>query len=274
MHGYRYAEKWRESDKGNDGEVTLRHQARALENKVSSLIFRLRTTRAESFECPVCGYRGPFMDVHPSTGRRRHAKCPTCGAAERHRLQFLVLKDILGALDASGLRMLHFAPEPLFRELFRTRFGKYETADLSMRGVDHNVDLQQLPFDSETFDFVFASHVLEHVPDDERAISEIRRILKPNGVAVLPVPIVAEVTVEYPGPNAQEAFHVRAPGRDYFKRYERHFSSVEIITSASHPQKYQLYVYEDRTNLPNKRYPLRPPMQGERHLDFVPVCYV
>jgi len=254
--------------------VTLKHHARALENKLTTLIFRLRTTRAESFECPVCGYRGPFMDVHLSTGLRRRAKCPNCGATERHRLQCLVLKDILREMDASGLRMLHFAPEPLFREFFKQRFGKYETADLSMRGVDYNVDLQQLPLDDETFDFVFASHVLEHIPDDERAISEIRRILRPKGMAVLPVPIIAEETIEYPEPNPRESYHVRAPGRDYFKRYERHFSNVEIFTSESHPEKYQLFVYEDRTNLPNKEFPLRPSMQGEKHLDFVPVCRV
>ncbi len=170
--------------------------------------------------------------------------------------------------------MLHVAPEPFFRGFFSARFGTYETADLSMNGVDHHVDLQELPFADQTYDFVFASHVLEHVPDDIKAISEIRRILKPNGVAVLPVPLVAEKTIEYPEPNPSEEYHVRAPGMDYFDRYEPYFSKVERFSSDSLNEKYQLHIVEDRSHWPTKACPLRPPMQGERHIDIVPVCHV
>lgn len=80
--------------------------------------------------------------------------------------------------------MLHFAPEPFFGEIFSNKFGKYETADLKMKGVDHNVDLQNFPFDDAIYDFVFAFHVLEHIPDDKKAIEEIHRVLKPNGIAI------------------------------------------------------------------------------------------
>jgi ubiquinone/menaquinone biosynthesis C-methylase UbiE len=169
--------------------------------------------------------------------------------------------------------MLHFAPETFFREFFSKRFGEYETADLVMKDVDHHVDLQGLPFEDQTYDFVFASHVLEHIPDDRKAISEIRRILKPNGIAVLPVPLVAEKTIEYPEPNPHEAYHVRAPGLDYFDRYDCHFSRVERFSSDSLPDKYQLFVFEDRSQWPTNECPLRPAMQGEKHIDIVPVCY-
>lgn len=224
--------------------------------------------------CPVCGYSGPFKDVNPATGRRKHAKCPKCLALERHRIQYLVVNDVLNGIDSSALKMLHFAPEPFFGEFFSKRFGQYETADLNKRGVDHNVDLQNLPFENETYDFVFASHVLEHIPDDKKAISEIRRILKPQGIAILPVPVVAEKTIEYPKPNPNEAYHVRAPGFDYFDRYGRHFSKINKFASDSLPRKYQLFIYEDRTQWPTKECPLRPSMQGEKHIDIVPVCYV
>ncbi len=237
-------------------------------------MFKLQNLSKEKFECPVCGYSGPFMDVNPSTGPRKHALCPKCGSLERHRMQYLVVKSILKDMNVSKFKMLHFAPEIFFRDYFSKWFGKYETADLNMKGVDHNVDLQYLPFDDSTYDFVFASHVLEHVPNDCKAIEEICRVLKSNGIAILPVPLVSEKTIEYPEPNPNETYHVRAPGMDYFTRYERHFARVEKFASDSLPGKYQLFVYEDRSNWPTEECPLRPAMQGEKHIDVVPVCYV
>lgn len=254
--------------------MVLKQFADRLKNKISLLIFNLRNLKKEKFECPICSYSGPFMDCFPSTGLRKHAKCPNCNALERDRILFLVVKDVLSYVNTANLKMLHFAPEPVFRKYFSKRFGKYETADLNMKGVDHNVDLLQLPFDAETYDFVFASHVLEHISDDEKAISEIRRILRPNGIAILNVPILAEKTIEYPEPNPNEAYHVRAPGIDYFERYERHFSSVEIYRSDALPGKYQLFTYEDRSKWPTKEFPLRPSTQGVKHIDIIPVCYV
>ena len=108
------------------------------------------------------------------------------------------MDQLLKEMNGTPLRMLHFAPESYFKGFFSSQFSKYETADLNMKGVDHKVDIQKLPFVDATYDFVFASHVLEHIKDDEKALFEIRRILKPNGIAVLPVPLVAEKTIEYP----------------------------------------------------------------------------
>jgi SAM-dependent methyltransferase len=251
-----------------------RPYVRRLKNRLRLLSFKLRNLQKEQFECPICGYTGPFLDFAPPTGLRKHAQCPHCLALERHRIQFVVVTDLLRERNTAQMKMLHFAPEPFFREFFSQRFGRYESADLSMQGVDHHVDLQQLPFADETYDFVFASHVLEHIPDDEKAIAEIHRILKPNGIAILPVPIVAEKTIEYPEPNPNEFYHVRAPGLDYFDRYERHFSKVERPSSDVLPKKYQLFVYENRSQWPTPACPLRPATQGEKHSDIVPVCYV
>jgi SAM-dependent methyltransferase len=239
-------------------------------------VFRFLNRNKETFECPICGYKGPFADFRNFGGFRRHAVCPQCGALERHRLQYLVMRDVLKITDASSqkTRMLHFAPEEFFRPIFSKRFPKYETADLFMKEVDHHVDIRDLPFQDGSYDFVFASHVLEHIREDGKAIEEIRRVLGPNGIAVLPVPIVSASTIEYPEANPYETGHMRAPGLDYFERYKEHFGRVEIHSSSSFPEKYQLFVYEDRSVWPTAECPLRPPMQGERHADFVPVCYV
>ncbi len=244
-----------------------------LKRRINLLIFKFRNPRKEKFECPICGYRGPFMDKVTYNDIRKHARCPNCSALERHRLQFLVLQDVFREKETAHLRMLHVAPEAFFRGFFSQRFGQYETADLKMKSADHIVDLQRLPFDDNTYDFVFASHVLEHIPNDGKAISEVRRILRPNGMAILPVPIYSGKTVEFSEPDPNEFGHVRAPGLDYFDRYERCFSKVERFDSGSQPEKYQVFVYQ-ANHLSKTEHPWTSSMQCEKRIDVVPVCYV
>jgi hypothetical protein len=256
--------------------ISLKRSARALRDGARFTLFRLQTLRStkERFECPVCGYVGPFMDLHPPTGVRRHAKCPYCGAFERHRLQYLAIRDVLQGRQTSDMRMLHFAPEPCFRPLFRRMFRAYEAVDPAMDEVDCRVDMRNLPFRDASYDFVMASAVLDYIPDDSTAIREVRRILKPNGIALLPISLASPRTIEYSAPNPYESGHVRSCGMDYFERYEPYFREVRRLSSELFPARYQLFVYEDRTLWPSKTSPLRPPMPGEKHLDVVPVCYV
>ena len=256
--------------------MEMAHLIRRVKNRLRppASIFKLLNRAKDQFQCPVCNYTGPFMDLDGFAGFRKHASCPKCKSLERHRLQYLTVIRLLESMSASEMKMLHVAPEPFLRKVFSRRFSGYETADLLMKGVDHNVDLQNLPFKDATYDFVFASHVLEHIADDKRAIREIRRVMKPNGVAILPVPVVCEKTIEYPQANPNEAYHVRAPGFDYFDKYRQYFSRVELHISDSFPERYQLFIYEDRSVWPTIECPLRPPMHGERHADVVPVCYV
>ncbi len=247
-----------------------------LKRKVKYLLFLLgeKHKNKEQFNCPICNYTGPFINLERTTGARRHAECPKCGALERHRIQALVMRNLIESIDTKNMKMLHFAPEPFFRKYFSKHFTNYETADLEMENVDHNVDLQNLPFNNESYDFIYASHVLEHVPNDRKAISEIRRVLKPGGIAVLPVPFVAEKTIEYPEANPNEAYHMRAPGYDYIDRYKQVFSKVVSYSSNDLNPTHQLYIYEDRSQWPTPECPLRPPMPGEKHIDIVPICYV
>jgi len=254
--------------------MCLKKFLRKIKKNIRVYLFRLQNLKKEKFTCPVCKYTGPFMDVKTSAGLRKHAICAACGALERHRLQFLVFQIVLDKLNTSKMSMLHFAPEEFYREYFKKKFKKYKTADLYEKNVDYKVDIRNIPFPDSSFNLVFGSHILEHIPDDIKAIKEIRRILKPGGIAIFPVPIFGEKTVEYPEPNPNEGYHVRAPGEDYFERFEAFFSKVERYASYSFPEKFQVFVYEDRSKWPIDKFPLRPCMKGERHIDFVPVCYV
>ena len=251
----------------------LKSRLRPLRQQMHYLRFKLTNRDSISFTCPICHYRGPFADANDPTGVRKYAKCPRCGALERHRIQFLALQRVLEGRPTRQMSLLHFAPEPFFVDLFRGKFGRYETADLEVDGVDHKVDIQKLPFRDASYDLVYASHVLEHIPDDRAAIAEIRRILKPGGFAMLAVPMVGETTVEYGAPDERDYGHVRAPGYDYFQSLKSYFARVEEHSSDSFDPQYQVYVYEDRSAWPNEMFPKRTPTQGEKHRDVVAVCF-
>ena len=239
---------------------------------------RFQLARLESgrpkFSCPVCGFHGVFVDKREETGVRLYAQCPKCGALERHRLQSLAMRELESRRNFSKLRILHIAPEKFFEVRFRSACAEYVSADISGIGVDRKEDLTKLSFPNGSFDLVYASHVLEHIPDDRKALDEIRRVLVPGGIAVLPVPIVSDVTVEYGAPNPDEHDHVRAPGLDYFERYRPVFGQIDVYESASFPEKHQLYVYEDRSCWPTPKLPKRRRMLGKKHSDYVPVCCV
>lgn len=236
-------------------------------------LFRLVGRKRARFVCPVCRYEGPFRNFRPGTGLRIDAQCPCCRALERHRIQQLVLNSELSGRDTSVLRVLHVAPERFLKDYFTSLdLRSYETADLHMPHVDHHVDLCDLPFDDDSYDLIYASHVLEHIRNDHKAIAEIRRVLAPGGMAILPVPILGGRTVEYEKPNPYEEYHVRSPGTDYYDRYERYFDSVKTYRSSMMPEEAQTFIKEDRSKMPTARFPNRPSVPGDRHEDIVPVC--
>lgn len=224
------------------------------------------------FCCPVCGYQGRFLTVEPATGVRPNARCPGCGALERHRLQLLVMEEIFKDYDVGEMSMLHAVPEKLFVPKLHGIFGHYVTTGTSGENVDFNFKLSSIPFPDNTFDVFFASHVLENVGNDLQAMSEVYRILKPNGFAFLPVPVIGPKTIEYLEPNRAEDGNLRCPGEDYFERLATVFSKVKVYSSDDFPSKYQLFCFEDRMSWP-KTMPLRPRVKGSRHADYVPVCF-
>ena len=238
---------------------------------ISLASLRLDSSR-ERFHCPICGYSGVFLDAERETGNRQHALCPKCRLLERHRLQWLAIQQLREELDFSELRVLHIAPERFISEQLRSLCASYLSADLYQKGVDRREDLTRMSFPSASFDLVYCSHVLEHIKDDLAAISEVRRVLAPGGIAILPVPIVSDITIEYPAANPHEADHVRAPGVDYFERYKQFFRNVRVLSSAEFDTRYQLYTYEDRSLWPTPTLPNRRPSFGIKHADYVPIC--
>jgi SAM-dependent methyltransferase len=148
-------------------------------------------------------------------------------------------------LDGRPKRLLHFAPERAIASRLRT-IGNldYVTADLFDPNASISVDITNMPsVPDASFDFLYCSHVLEHVADDRKAIKECARVLKPEGRAVFMVPITANVTYEDPSitdPRERERLfgqhdHVRRYGPDLLGRLQaggfdvRVFSATEVV---------------------------------------------
>lgn len=166
--------------------------------------------------------------------------CPSCGSTDRERHLRLYFERVGLDRTVSGGRVLHFAPEPRFASWVRSLGpAQYIQADLAPSSDDvAYADIQCLDFDNECFDMVIANHVLEHVADLDAALSEIGRVLRADGVAILQTPWCSGIskTIEDPAvvdKRARRALfgqedHVRLFGADVFRQISRHGLVAEI----------------------------------------------
>ena len=177
--------------------------------------------------CPICGKHVKAFLPYGSH-ERPNAKCPFCESLERHRSIWLFLIDGTD-LFSGGVAVLHLAPE----FCFRTRLSQlpevhYVTADLDQTVASVSMDVQLIPFQDASFNYILCSHLLEHVPDDQKAMREMFRILKPGGWAIMQVPLDSSRDETYEDANItspeerERVFgqwdHVRIYGRDYKRR--------------------------------------------------------
>ena len=171
--------------------------------------------------------------------QRPNVLAPGTLSLERHRLLWLFLQNETSFFSDS-LKVLHIAPEQAFYKRFKKMPSlDYITADLYSPIADIKADITQLPFDDNTFDVIFCNHVLEHIPDDTKAMQELYRVLKKGGWGIFQVPqdLNKEKTYEDsritdPKERARhfgQYDHVRIYGRDYFARLEAVGFSVELI---------------------------------------------
>jgi SAM-dependent methyltransferase len=185
-------------------------------------------------QCPMCKWTGfQFEPANQGPFFRFDATCPRCKSQERHRLAHMLLAE---RLPARLGKVLHFAPEPCMSKWLGSRADDYHTADLMVPTVMHKEDICNMTFADETFDLVWCSHILEHVTDDLKAMREIRRVLKPNGVAVIQVPVWGAKTSDEPLNTPEERVlkyfqedHVRRYGADIEHRLRAADLAVETL---------------------------------------------
>lgn len=187
--------------------------------------------------------------------------CPKCYAHDRERHLFLYFKKLGLVNRFHGAHVLHFAPEPKLGKIIEAQQpGRYVKCDLYPNEPDVvRVDITNISFESGSFDFVLANHVLEHVDDDIKALSEIFRILKKGGFAILQTPYSRMLlsTWSDPGISSDEARlqaygqedHVRLYGSDIFNRFQSvgfvaHISFHNDVLSEIDPARYGVNVKE------------------------------
>ncbi len=195
--------------------------------------------------CPICQNRFPYFKPFGASPRA-NALCPSCHSLERHRLLWLYLQRKTDFFRAN-LKVLDVAPtEGLSRQFRKLQNIDYLSIDLDSSLAMKHMDLTDLALPDESFDCIFCYHVLEHIPDDHKAISELFRVLKPSGWAIIQVPIDEQLDKSIENPaivDPQErrklfgqADHVRFYGRDFKERLERagyHVTADDFVKTLS-----------------------------------------
>lgn len=196
-------------------------------------------------ECPIC--EKTFVKFLPfglpPAQLRPNAMCPNCNSLERTRIywKFLTSDD---DFFTSNKTVLHVAPESkLFQKFSTSPFINYFPIDKFTEGYKYpkgtiDMDITKMEYPNDKFDFILCSHVLEHIPHDILAMSELYRVMKPGGWGILQVPIemdrkhtYEDISITSPK-ERQEAFgqfdHVRIYGKDYIERLKSVGFKVEL----------------------------------------------
>ena len=221
--------------------------------------------KGERYEDPIDGKTFRKFLPYGYGKQRENVLSPSTLSLERHRLLWLYLIQETHFFSAKS-KVLHFAPEQAFYKRFRNMENlDYTTTDLNSPLADVKADICDLPFDDNTYDIIFCNHVLEHIPNDKKAMLELYRVLKPGGMAILQIPqdlsratTFEDNSITDPKKRAEifgQYDHVRVYGRDYFDKLRSIGFKVEEVN-------YTNQLTSEKTD----RYRLAP---GE----ILPVCY-
>jgi len=195
----------------------------------------MRAYAGDEVSCPICEAQFRVFATY-GVEQRKNARCLNCNSLERHRLLWKYLNEKTNLFDKEKIKMLHFAPQRRFLSLLsNSRNIEYTAADLNPETYEYydiakitRANVMDIPFEDNDFDVVICNHVLEHVDDDIKAMSELYRVMKKGGWGILQVPqdYSLETTFEdksITDPKEREKVfgqwdHVRLFGKDYKDR--------------------------------------------------------
>ena len=198
----------------------------------------IKATTNTMHKCPVCmNELKAFLTA--GTPPRPNATCPHCGSFERHRYLWLYIEKFC-LLGAKEIKLLHFAPERCYFEAINANSSiDYYPVDINpnFANIRDVVDITNIPYNDGKFDIIICNHVIEHIPDEKKALAELKRVLSSNGTAFISAPVAwhMDVTSENLDFTPEErlkhygmAEHVRLYGKDYLDRLRAGGFNVEM----------------------------------------------
>jgi len=218
-----------------------------LQSNYRQLLFTVKKIRCRisyakfkgtGFECNCCGASySRFVTDHPAAENANALKvnavvagygdnilCPACLSTARERLIIALLND---QFKVVGKKILHFSPEKNIYRFIKAN-NEVITADIEplfYKSIDSNIkneDATHLSYADNSFDVVIGNHIMEHIPNDIKAMSEIYRVLKPGGRAILQVPYstLPAATIEEPGINDAQKQSTLFGQKDHVRIYQ------------------------------------------------------
>ena len=195
--------------------------------------------KGDKYTDPIDGKNFKTFLPYGYGNQRPNVLSPSSLSLERHRLLWLYLKNETDFFMAKK-SVLHFAPEQCFLKRFRKLDNiTYTTTDLLSPIADVKADICDLPFEDNSYDVILCNHVLEHIPDDTKAMQELYRVMKPGGYGIFQIPqdLNRDVTFEDDTitDKAERAKifgqydHVRVYGKDYFEKLRSIDFKVEEV---------------------------------------------
>ena len=204
-------------------------------NKLTSFFYQGNT-----FYCNCCNRS--FRKFKPKGNtlvQRENAECPYCGSLERIRNLLFYLENETD-IFTGNYRLLHFAPEWCLLPVFKKNKNlEHITADINPNLAEYQIDITNISFPDNSFDFIICLHVLGHVPYEKKAIKELYRVLKTGGIALIATLIDLKNPHTFEAPDAdtpQKRLHyysepdlLRLHGTDFGDRLTQGGFNVEII---------------------------------------------
>ncbi|MFD1063176.1 class I SAM-dependent methyltransferase [Winogradskyella litorisediminis] len=209
--------------------------------------------KGNNFTDPIDGKSFKSFLPYGYGNQRNNVLSPSTLSLERHRLLWLYLQNETNFFKAEK-KVLHFAPEQCFLKRFRKLKNlDYTTTDLLSPIADVKADICNLPFEDNSYDIILCNHVLEHIPDDTKAMQELYRVIKPGGWGIFQIPqdLNRDVTFEDDTiiNKAERAKifgqydHVRVYGRDYFNKLRSVGFKVDEVDYTSQLSKKEIEKY-------------------------------
>lgn len=172
-------------------------------------------------------------------GYRKNVVCPCCGSLDRTRWVYWVLKNYTDVFEKE-CTVIHFAPEKQIQvKLENSDNCDYYAGDICRAKGLHKIDVTNMPYADKMADYIIINHVMEHVEDEKKAVSELMRVLKDDGKIIMSFPIsmiqktfedVAIVSEEDRDKYYGQKDHVRLYGIDYKERFECYGLEIETFS--------------------------------------------